>query len=403
LIYIYRVIFLLLSVGIPNYFVDFDVENLNSAGLNIVVYIRLFVFLTAILFLSVEIIRTNRFSFRVGKLFLLPLLLYTYYFIITVFMQQGRDLYVSLYRIVEYLIFLIFLYQYIYRFRYLGSKYIVETQVAWVLIYTLIIVIVGLVFFPDKMITVLSNGSLRLGGMAMHPNTLGNLAVVGFLYYFFLGIGFKRKVLSLTWLIILAFTLSRGAYFAFIVSMFYWAALKSNYKFVFRLIALPIIIFSTILIVPNLINFLSRGQGMDGLISLSGRLPVWLISIDVISSNVQNFVFGISFGQASDIIGDLMVSEYGITYWKSQNAHNDLLQAMLGGGIFAVSITMYVYVSMFVKVSNIWGSGVAGFYVGLAIVLILFSISMTTINFNLSVFSALIWMLFVFQRKEGVV
>ena len=117
---------------------------------------------------------------------------------------------------------------------------------------------------------------------------------------------------------------------------------------------------------------------------------------------MQNFVFGISFGEASDIIGDLMVSEYGITHWKSHNAHNDLLQAMLGGGIYAASVTIYVYVSMLLKASNIRDSGRAGFYVGLVIVLILFSISMTTINFNLSVFSALIWTLFVFQKKDRI-
>lgn len=389
----------LLALGVPNFFVVYDATNIfETSGFDINMILRLGVFLLA----GLIIIFTHQLS-RTGLVICLVPLVFYILQLPNIFIQQsGADLLKSFYRLIEYLIFFLFIIS-LFRYdeKFSKNDFYSFVEISW--FYLLVTIVIGCLFFPEKILGVNELGQTysRLGGSVIHPNTLGNLSAISFLYMFYISDSKWRKIYCSLAFTIVILTYSRGAMLALILAWLIPLFLTSKNKLLITALSFILFIIVTFFYGRYLIDFFSRGQGIEGLLTLSGRMIVWLSSIDLITSSVSNFIFGISFGEASEeIIGYIMDVKYGISYWKSPSAHNDYLQAWLGGGIIFFILTLIIQYKTLKLVSFLENKNERAFYYGSLLVFFLYSITMTSMNFNLNPFSAIFWLMYLSLNRS---
>lgn len=392
-----NILLLLLVSGIPNLFVIYDAANIvGTSGVDANIVMRVSIYLGVAVYVLLVFVKSPRVNRCVFNACLFPFLFYFGYLLQVLLAQSGRDLLVSSYRLIEYAIFIAFLL--VYNKRNGGVRF--STLCIFFEFfskYLLFLVLIGIVFFSERFLGVieLDGTYLRLGGTVIHPNTLGSLSAIFILYY---GIVSKSKFRFLyvgVFAFVLLMTYSRGALLALIAGYVVSYLFCSKNKSIFLAAVLVGLIPASIFVFDILINVLARGQGVEGFINLSGRWVVWQSSLDIIFQNLRNIVLGISFGEPSEMVGDVMEYDYGISYWKSHNAHNDFLQAWLGGGVVYLIVTLYVYYKIIKGVLKINEYDLKLFFLSVLVVLVTFSISMTSINYYLNPFAGLLWLLFV--------
>ena len=141
-----------------------------------------------------------------------------------------------------------------------------------------VIVLIGVVVVPDL---AWSQGRvLRLGGYLYSPNTLGVLAGIGAVIFWFHRPGLKSRIWAAVLLIVMVLTYSRGAMIGFLMSIVFicFTHRKAQVK-ILGLVAVPALIFVVLAFSDVLYDeigpFLARGQSMEDVETLNSRTDVW--------------------------------------------------------------------------------------------------------------------------------
>lgn len=392
----------ILVLGIPNFFVVYDATNMegqNSFDLSIILRLSTFSLVGIVTFLVLlSQLRINKRAFDVCYI---PICFYGLQFINILLSQEGGDLLKSSYRLIEYFVFLMFLIVFYQKKNWLGLDFF-NQFVKCSMVYVFFTIVIGIVVTPDKIFSALEMGNsyFRLGGSVIHPNTLGNIVAIFILWLLHVSNIRARFFLGGGLFIIVLLTYSRGALLALIVGLALPYLLYSKNRggaFVFLCLTSSFVVY---IAGTFLLEVLSRGQGVEGFITLSGRTVVWLSSIDIITANLKNLLFGISFGEPSELVGEIMEKTYGVTYWKSHNAHNDFLQAWLGGGVIFFIFTLWLYKKIFGLINGLDNRKDKYFFSGILVVVTLYGLSMTSLNYYFNTISGITWLMYLCLKNE---
>lgn len=389
--FIDNLILILLILWIPNFFVEFNSKNLEHEATSLYSLSKAF-YSIFIGYVSILIIMQFK-LLKLKKYFVVPLLFYSF-FIVTIYSQPMGDLIKSLFRICEYLFFFLYLIYYDKKYNLNYDRFIILLK--WIFNYLYITLIVGLMFFQHKIFNtfdVTGETFSRLGGSVIGPNTVGFITSIAILYYLYTKTERYRFLYILLNTVILLASYSRGAILSLIVVIavvsFMGISFRSKIKYIilFSIVGVIGYIFSDFII-----NFLSRGQGIEGLLTLSERSMVWFISLNIIRDHL---FFGIGFGEASNLIGQIMENQYSITHWKAPNTHNDFIQSVFNFGVGYLLFTIYVYIKIYLNIRDLNNN----FLFSLLFSLIIYSMTMTSINFYMTLYAALIWIFFICSYK----
>ena len=327
--------------------------------------------------------------------FRFPVIFYFGYLITIIFSgQNGRESLISIIRVMEYQIYFGFL------IIFLQKYYIYDVTFRQIILFcTYYLILMTTLSLGYFIMMPMADG--RLGLPIIHPNTLGILSTIGIITSNYL----QRMPMRVTGLIfftvICLLTLSKGALLGLFLALVIPNFLSTKGQ---ALKIIKSLLYSASLYIIWLIissEIFLRGQEISYLLEASGRLQVWRSAYIHIFQSYNNIFFGIGFGEGTSIINQHMFNEFSITHWKTHNAHNDILQAWLSGGIIYLFATLYIFWSTY-KMTTVNGyeRRIRNFHQGLVIITFSFSISMTTVNYYIGPVSSLIWLQFIWLRLD---
>jgi O-antigen ligase len=182
-----------------------------------------------------------------------------------------------------------------------------------------------------------------LGGVFILPGLLAFQSCLAFFYSFlFFRPRLHRWSACLLALITLEMTRSRTSLISFIVAFSLYAIFYSR-KSRLRWATITLVLVGGIIFIGfrhSIMTYIAKGQSAADVASLDGRTEVWQASMAAIQSRPllgYGFVLG-----AKKAIKDHWI----YTHWLPPNAHSELLESLLVGGIPACAIELYLYVSI---------------------------------------------------------
>jgi hypothetical protein len=393
-----KVMFWILTVfiiGFPNFAIFSADEVGNSIQINNTIILRAILILILIIYIFFSVIYYPKIRRSIYKAFRYPIMFYLCYLITIIFSSQKiHEMIISTFRIMEYLVYFTFL------AIFLQKYYIPDSTFKKIIIccayYLKILATLSIVYL---IIHPMADG--RLGLPIIHPNTLGILSTIGMLTSYYLQRPLMR-ILGLTFFsIVCLLTLSKGALMSLLLAIVipnFLSTSKISTK-VIQIIISALFLYLVWLIVSS--AAFMRGQDISYLYEISGRFQVWQSAYMHITKSYQNVVFGIGFGEGTSIINDYMFNAFSITHWKTHNAHNDILQAWLSGGIFYFVATLYIFWSSYNFImANEYELRARRFHLSILIVNFTFGMSMTTVNYYIGPISSLIWLQFILLRLD---
>lgn len=206
----------------------------------------------------------------------------------------------------------------------------------------------------------------RLGGYLIHPNTFGVIVGIVFWHALLFQRSAKRMVLCSFALLSLALTYSRGAWVGFVLSAIVYVLVSRRTSA--RLIVgagLATAALLSILFSGSVTHLLERGAGENNLTTLSGRAMVWAAAL----KGIEQKPF-LGYGYIDGV--KHMIPQYmAVNYWVPSHCHNDLLQAIASGGIFAGCLLVWVYMRGIVQGFRVCRSGKNELFLFLAFVQLL--------------------------------
>ena len=207
------------------------------------------------------------------------------------------------------------------------------------------IIVSLLLFLYNKDLILSSVPLLRFGGVGFHPNSLGLVFALSSLLFIFKN-NYKNYLLGLVSIFLCLLTISRSSILSlFIGCLFYFIAEIFFSNKIKKSSAIGFILFSVLsyllAFLPQVANFLQRGQNLESITSFSDRSHTWESSISLIS---QSPIFGHGF-----IIGPKKLAEYSLSHFSSTQAHNDFLNLAISGGFFCISIVIYLVISAYLN------------------------------------------------------
>ena len=191
-------------------------------------------------------------------------------------------------------------------------------------------------------------GHGRLGGNAMHPNSLAVVLGLGSLYWFYTGTVRSRYLLAFVLFVACFLTGSRAGVVATVVAYFVvWATKSMVQNRSNSITRITFISTSTICVLAGLISVDSlmtiflRGDSLVYLKGAAGRMDVWMGALDLTK---QSPIWGHGFVIGPKLLRD---SIYIPEHWFASHAHNDFLNAAVAGGVVAAILLSVVYVNTF--------------------------------------------------------
>jgi len=207
-------------------------------------------------------------------------------------------------------------------------------------------VLLGSLFLPDIAHSYsIETGTFRLGGYLYHPNALGVLSGIGTILFWFCSKSRIEKLWAVVLLVIMLLTYSRGAVLGFIISVVYISIITKNiariggFAFVICAIVIFYYSFGSMYVDEQIISILQRGGDRSGLTTLSARTFVWEAALTSISASPLT---GHGFIVGPKSLGELV----GQPWWHAPHAHNDILNAAVGGGLVVATLTAAIYVRL---------------------------------------------------------
>ena len=188
----------------------------------------------------------------------------------------------------------------------------------------------------------------RLGGILIHPNTLGAFCMISILINLFRLMCEKKKLLlSLVSLVlamivlIMSFSRSSIILTIFSVQLLVYLHLKSldisRKAKILKNLAVGLAGLALLLVLSNkayyIATLLSRGDSMENLMTASSRTLLWKIILDKL-----DYYLLIGHGYAT-LSGKGIVVVLG--YFKTLHAHNGYVQLLAGTGLIGLSLFLY--------------------------------------------------------------
>lgn len=276
-------------------------------------------------------------AFRSAPLILLLLLL-----CVTSVLSPKDNVVLSIYRLLEWALgFLLFIS--VYTREPLATATALGTdiigKICWVCI---LLVLVFLVIDPplayQSIEEVTGAVQVRLGGAVIHPIRLGLMAATAFWHTLFFGRRQWRSIGCSVALLTMLLAYSRIAWLGFVINAVLYACLRRN------VLARVITIFGAAISVPlgyvfsdKIISILGRGEGTSNLTSLTGRTAIWAMARQAIARRPW-----VGYGYIDGVKNAMLRVQ--LTVWgQPGNLHNEVLQAIGGGGIIAGLLVLYIY------------------------------------------------------------
>lgn len=383
-------------IGLPS-FITFDTNQITTTPqVNQNLILRGVLIVCVSTWVVASIVSYPRLPRSLIYAFRFPVLFYFGYFLSILSSSQSLvESIVSTIRIIEYFVYFLFLMIYFSMYRKADNALFnnILTTCAKYLIFIVLLSFWYLLFSPS------SDG--RLGMPVMHPNTLGILSLVSALTSFYLHKGGLRIFGVTFFLLACVMTFSKGAIVGLVLAFTLPSIIVSkrvSLKLWFLAITIGGVYLLWFLVSSGL--FL-RGQDVDYLLGFSGRLDVWESAYTHIMQSQSNTYLGIGFGEGSSIINEYMKDIFSITHWKTQNAHNDFLQAWLSGGVIFLTATLYVFWKSFLlSLSDIYPKAQKLFFLGLLVTYVWYSITMTSLNYYIGPVASLVWFQFIWLRYD---
>jgi O-antigen ligase len=267
----------------------------------------------------------------------------------------------------------------------------------------IVIVLMGTLIIPDLAIESEDPDSgmrvFRLGGYLFHPTVLGVLAGVGFFYCIFFLKGKRRLLASAFFFAVLLLTYSRGALLGAIAAGTLCLLVDRRTR-ARTVVGIIVVIFLLSVLVTQLseefISILSRGQDIENLASLSGRVAVW-------SAGRQMFLERPLLGYGFIAGPKEFLNDYTtVAYWAPPHAHNEFLQSALSGGIFAAILTSFIYLRALyrsLRLAN--GSNTNTFIMTVIVQLFIYAWAAPLLSYQVTVLSAVMMLVLLYIEIVG--
>jgi O-antigen ligase len=179
---------------------------------------------------------------------------------------------------------------------------------------------------------------IRLGGYIVSSNVLGVLGGIGVIHSLIYRRGSKRLSLMAVYGLISILTISREAWVGFLIAFAVYVILVPSFKAkaisilgVFGAGAIGLFFSDRVLALAE------RGQGASGLTTLSDRTFVWIAAWSAFTKRPY-----IGYGFV-DGVKQILRSLFSYSWWTPPNCHNEILQALVSGGIVCGILVLLLY------------------------------------------------------------
>lgn len=345
-------LFVVYGIGVPT-FINFDSTNrTHEYGLfnPWSIATMLLTFTTAFLFITITILSRKRVVTR--KVYFSG---WMWGSLLAIFLLSSicepqfhtqpntrTDLYISVYRLAEWVLaFLLLLSLY--------SREPLETsadlmasllgRISWAYI---AIVWLALPIAPHLAYSVssadLTASHARLGGILIHPDLLATLAGIACFHALLRLSGTVRVVAFAIAFVTNVLTYSRSGEAVLLFTLALYVVLFG--RGLIRLlggIAGVLMLGTAVLYANRIIDYLGRGNGLNNIATLSDRTYVWNDAIEAIK--LRPFLgYGFMLGAKNAI-----KEHWKYSHWVPPHTHNELLQALLAGGILAAALVLCLF------------------------------------------------------------
>ena len=344
---IYALILVLVAVGPPS-LLRFGTEAIAGVGLlNVSSLIRIGLYLLAgyalaLVWLAERALHgaSPRNSLSGVKL---VALLYVYFLATAAITLSGTSFLTAAYRVYEWLLLLLAIAAATPNAVYAESRQHAERHATrllmWILSVPAAVVLAGVAVAPDFAVHIGPN-FVRLGGWLYGPNGLGVACGMGSVLFWALARTWVGKSWAVVLFACLALTYSRGAYVGFAAAMVVGGLFGvSKPRQVVTLLAGMILLPAVYLLFfefEPVFEFFSRGQSFDQLATLNSRSLIWAATLDLLE---EHWLLGTGYTVGPKVV----LAEY-FEWFLPATAHNDLLNALLAGGVAAAALVATFYV-----------------------------------------------------------
>ena len=347
----YFIIWLVILL-VPFYaFADFGYDNSQYTNLKYLLRILLFVYLVI--------------NFNLFKIYVKRTSSYKYYliylFIASISILFSGDKIYSLIKLSEVLLLLAT--SIVIVKKYVNKLEDIPKVVAILLgFYIIGFLIIANTFYPSLYRYMGQDGTARLGGGLVNPNLLGYCLMI-----FLISLEFLKKKYPYFLIILMKLILVYGIYLTHSRSVWIFFILYLFFKFVYRNKLFLTFFISGIIIsfslLKNLVfEYLSRGEGIERILSLSGRLPIWKELISIYEFDIY-FIFGRGFQMLSGNGLGIKLNSFGSSSLTELTmAHNNFIQVLYGMGIIGLFFSIIVMVKLHQKIALIKNNKLREFF-----------------------------------------
>ena len=391
-------LFVAYAMGVPT-FINFDSTNRTheyglfnawSIATMLLTFTTAFVFITITLLSRAKIIaRKVYFSgWAWGSLLIVFLIASSFEPAFHTQPDTRTDLYISIYRLAEWVLAFLLLLSIYSREPIENSANLMASLLARLCWAYIAIVWLTLPIAPHLAYSVgpsdLAGSHARLGGILIHPDLLATLAGIA-CFHALLQLSGAMRVIAFGIAFLtnfLTYSRSGEAFLLFALALY---VIFFGHGLIRLLggISGTLILGTAVLYANRIVDYLARGNGLNNIATLSDRTYVWNDAVTAIRLRpLQGYGF---MGGAKNALKE----HWKYSHWVPPHTHNELLQALLSGGILAAILVICLFVNAIwcsIRISRVGSTYV--FFLFALVQLTLFSILVPLITTQFGVMAA---------------
>lgn len=178
----------------------------------------------------------------------------------------------------------------------------------------------------------------RLGGLMIHPLGLAMYAAVGFFYALFFWRGWKRWGACALALVTLVLTYARSGEVSFLIVLLLYLFVLSR-RTGHRWSGMLLLLAgagAAVFLQDRISVYFARGHGLENVVTLSERTYVWQAALRAFK---ERPFLGYGFMNG---VKNALRDQWTFQHWIPPECHNELLQALVSGGISAGVLVLYL-------------------------------------------------------------
>ena len=179
----------------------------------------------------------------------------------------------------------------------------------------------------------------RLGGFLILPSHLGIMAGIAFFYFVLFSSGWRRVAGCGCMFATLLLTYARGALLGFLLvaTLYFFVYQRSKVARLAGALVIGVCGIFGIAFSGLIVTYLARGNGASNITTLSERTLVWHAALLAFEERPW---LGYGFIKGPQAI---LAQYWTAKHWIPPHCHNDLLQALVSGGIPAGALLLAIY------------------------------------------------------------